>query len=155
MEEKLPQGANAAAVMDNSPYYMFRALLEDYRQQQLSVEDFLDALDLIDQRLQFLSEGLSAPLQTPGVEGDYEDEPDEAEEVEVDPDRNDVVQECLQLFVDASDRLRMFAEKGAEEAAVEGLGLAREGHELWLELLEARGDDIERLEQQLEDLQDV
>lgn len=135
----------------NSPYHLIRSLLEDYRAAQLSADDFEDALDLIDQRLQHLSEGLSMQASGPDPEFDADDEDDE----EVEIDLSEVTLECLQLFADASDQLREFIEKNDDGAAIEGLELAREAHDLWLELIETRGDDIDYLERQLEDLQEV
>ncbi|MBI3929792.1 MAG: hypothetical protein HY319_29900 [Armatimonadetes bacterium] len=144
----------------NSPYYEIRSLLEDYRTGRMNGDEFADALERMDQRLQYFTQGLSsAPGPAPEVNGggfheDEGEEDDVAEELEPD-DESSTPLECLQLFAESLDHLRDFLDKDDPSSAAEGLELARVAHDLWLELLETRGDEIEFLGTQLEDLQEA
>ncbi len=116
----------------DSPFHHFRALVDRFRGQDLSSEEFLEALDRCDETLQILYEGVAAE---PGLF-----------EVEDDPETIVEGQAGIQAFSDASERLRNYAETGDEEIALEALELARIAHERWGELIEVRGDLLSLLE---------
>ncbi|MGE0490339.1 MAG: hypothetical protein AB7S38_14115 [Vulcanimicrobiota bacterium] len=115
-----------------SPYHDVRILLERYRAGDLDEEGFIRALDEYDERLQVLYEGVAA-------------EP-EGLEVEEDMETLGEAVEGIHMFSDVSERLRDYAEEGAEELATEALELARKAHDRWAELVEVRGDLLTLLE---------
>ncbi len=116
----------------DSPFHHFRILVDRFRAKDLSEEEFLEALERYDEKLQVLYEGVASD---PGLF-----------EVEEDPETIVEGQAGIQGFSDASERLRTYAETGDEEVALEALDLARSAHERWGELLEVRGDLLSLLE---------
>ncbi len=116
----------------DSPFHLVRSLVDRFRSGDLSAEEFLEALDLYDEKLQVLYEGVAAD---PGLF-----------EVEEDPETIVEGQNGIQAFSDAADKLREYAETGDEQQAQEALALARGAHERWAELIEVRGDLLSLLE---------
>lgn len=116
----------------DSPFHLVRSLVDKYRSGDLSNDDFLEALDLYDEKLQVLYEGVAAD---PGLF-----------EVEEDPETIVDGQSGIQAFSDAADKLRDYAETGNEQQVTEALELARGAHERWVELIEVRGDLLSLLE---------
>lgn len=114
-----------------SPFHDLRELCDRFRTGDLDQDDFLAALDDYDERLQEIYTGL-AP------EGDDEEAVDEEAAISL---------ETIQLFTDASEQLRTFADNGDEEMVTEALELARTAHERFVELVETRGDVVELLEE--------
>lgn len=116
----------------DSPFHLVRGLVDRFRSGDLSSDDFLEALDLYDEKLQVLYEGVAAD---PGLF-----------EIEEDPETIVDGQSGIQAFSDASEKLRDYAETGDEQEALEALELARGAHERWVELIEVRGDLLSLLE---------
>ena len=116
----------------DSPFHILRVYVDRFKSGDLTGDDFLEALDLFDEKLQILYEGVAAD---PGLF-----------EVEEDPETIVDSQNGIQAFSDASDRLREYSENGDESLALEALELARGAHERWVEVVEVRGDLLSLLE---------
>lgn len=121
----------------DSPFHQLRVLVDRFRSGDLNCEDFLEQLDLYDEKLQVLYEGVAAD---PGLF-----------EVEEDPETIVEGQEGIHAFSDASEKLREYAETEEEDLALEALELARSAHERWMEVVEVRGDLLSLLESMREE----
>lgn len=116
----------------DSPFHQLRVLVDRYRSGDLNSEDFLESLDLYDEKLQVVYEGVAAD---PGLF-----------EVEEDPEVIVEAQTGIHAFSDASEKLRTYAETNDEDLATAALELARVAHERWIELVEVRGDLLSLIE---------
>ncbi|MFA5506373.1 MAG: hypothetical protein WC314_18565 [Vulcanimicrobiota bacterium] len=116
----------------DSPFHQLRILVDRFRSGDLSQEDFMESLDLYDEKLQVVYEGVAAD---PGLF-----------EVEEDPETIVEAQNGIQGFSDASEKLRTYAETNDEALALEALEAARTAHERWVELVEVRGDLLSLIE---------
>lgn len=116
----------------NSPFHQLRVLVDRYKNKDLNSEEFLEALDRYDEKLQVVYEGIAAD---PGLF-----------EVEDDPETIVEAQTGIHAFSDASEKLRSYAETEDEDSVLEALELARVAHERWVELVEVRGDLLLLLE---------
>lgn len=116
----------------DSPFHTLRVYVDRFKSGDLTGDDFLEALDLFDEKLQILYEGVAAD---PGL-------------FEVEEDQETIVdsQNGIQAFSDASDKLREYSESGDESLALEALEMARGAHERWVEVVEVRGDLLSLLE---------
>lgn len=110
----------------DSPFHQLRILVDRYRNGDLEGEDFLEALDRYDDKLQVVYEGVAAD---PGLF-----------EVEEDPETIVEGQMEIHAFSDASEKLKSYVETGDEELAQDALRMARSAHDRWIELVEVRGD---------------
>ena len=115
-----------------SPFHQLRVLVDRFRSGDLSFDDFLESLDLYDEKLQIVYEGVAAD---PGLF-----------EVEEDPETIVEGQMGIHAFSDASEKLRAYADTSDEDLALEALELARGAHERWVELVEVRGDLLSLIE---------
>ncbi len=116
-----------------SPFHIVRSLLDRYRAGDLEDEEFLNALEEYDERLQVLYEGVAAEPDGLDIEEDLELLGDAVE--------------GIHLFSDVGEKLRDYAEEGDEEIATQALEMARTAHERWAELVEIRGDLLTLLEE--------
>ena len=123
-----------------SPFHQLRVLLDRYNNGDLNSENFLEQLDLYEEKLQTVYEGVAAD---PGLF-----------EVEEDPETIVEAQTGLHAFSDAAEKLRAYAETDDEEMAQEALELARAAHERWVELVEVRGDLLSLIESMREEEQE-
>lgn len=127
-----------------SPFHQLRVLVDRFRSGDLGSDDFLESLDVYDEKLQVVYEGVAAD---PGLF-----------EVEEDPETIVEGQMGIHAFSDASEKLRTYAETSQEDLALEALELARGAHERWVELVEVRGDLLSLLEslreEEAEDFED-
>jgi hypothetical protein len=115
-----------------SPFHQLRVLVDRFKSGDLTCDDFLESLDIYDEKLQIVYEGVAAD---PGMF-----------EVEEDPEVIVESQMGIHAFSDASEKLRTYAENHDEELALEALEMARGAHERWVELVEVRGDLLSLIE---------
>ncbi len=125
----------------DSPFHQLRILVENFKNGDISCEEFLDYLDRYDEKLQVVYEGVAAD---PGLF-----------EVEDDPETIVEGQMGIHAFSDASEKLRTYAETEEETLALEALEMARGAHERWVELVEVRGDLLSLLESMREDASEL
>ena len=116
----------------DSPFHQLRVLVDRFRSGDLNCDDFLESLDIYDEKLQIVYEGVAAD---PGLF-----------EVEEDPETIVEGQSGIHAFSDASEKLRSYAETENEDLALEALEMARGAHERWIELVEVRGDLLSLIE---------
>ena len=121
----------------DSPFHQLRVLVDRFRSGDLACDDFLELLDIYDEKLQVVYEGVAAD---PGMF-----------EVEEDPETIVEGQMGIHAFSDAAEKLRTYAETEQEDLALEALEMARGAHERWVELVEVRGDLLSLLESMREE----
>lgn len=116
----------------NSPYAVLHDLVTELHEGRRTPEAFLHSLEQVDLVLEQWAEaatGVSVP----------DDNPEAARMVEV-------TLQSLQLFADASNRLRDYVDSGDEAVAEEAIGLAAQGQHTLAGLMAVTSDALDQIE---------
>lgn len=119
----------------NSPYFLAKNLVEDFKSGKRTLEEYVEALDVFENFLQQWSDSVSALPEVPNFEQGLE--------------IKNATLESLDLYFDAVVLFRHFGETGQEESAKQGMQLAREGHALMLHLQQQAFKEASRIEDEM------
>lgn len=116
----------------NSPHRIAERLLEAYRQEQLSQEQFLEALNMFESQLR----AWYGQLEQINVDGDYT----EGQELMLH------ARQALESVYEGVELMREYARTGDEETATQAMQLTRDASQLMAELIKLTEQNMTRLE---------